>query len=420
MKCLLPMLGFAMLAGPARAGEAHWLDARFEGMGGRLILNGFPVFETPSAESGMTSQLVTGLLVNGENSFRWEVNTPTGTIEQNLPASTTIGLFAAAPEALRSPQQPGRALFREVVEARRKVDFLPAEEAFLEVLAGSLPSPQGPAKFSPIAERRFALGLAIQDEALPIASRPKVLRHARLSETLVFAELHLVDSRHHRQVVFPGLKLMPGGGEIPLDPEKATRGRHHLGTGSFDQLWIFGSAAEGVEEVELGLLTLESFASQTTGETTIPIEMPHRWAWQDGEDLGDFPPDDPRRESLLEFLRELHATVSKPDPASWRPFFETRIRDQARSMGMEPDAMAANYFEFFNRLTALDEWSLEPFAPARLFFEPCDRRVLRVRYLDSEGPLISVPLPKPGESVHDRFSIPLYLSRINGKWTIVR
>jgi len=411
---------FATLATTVSGAETHWLDARFEGTGGRLELNGFPVFESPSPESGVTSQLVTGLLVDGENSLRWWSETPASTMEGDLPAATTIGLFAAPSTSARTGKDPGRALFQTTLEVRDKTDFFPAKEEFLKPLTGVLDTPEGPARFTKIAERRFALGLSIKDPAHHISAHPTTLRYARLSQTLVVAELHLVDSAGHRQVVFSDLKLMPGGGAIPLGPQHAARGRHHLGNGTFDQVWIFGSAAEGVETVDLGLLSLESFAGSTAGEKKITVKMPHRWAWQDGEDLGDFPPDDPRRESLIEFLKSLHEIVSKPDPAAWRPFFETRIRDQARAMGQEQEAMSESYFKFFSRLTAQEEWNLEPFAPSRLFTEVCGPRVIRVRYLDSEGPLISVPLPKPGESIRDRFSIPLYLSRIDGKWTIVR
>lgn len=420
MKFLLPVLITASFLRNLPAADAHWLDARFEGTGGHISVNGFPLFETPSPESGFISELVTGILVDGENTISWEATTPPSTIEQDLPASATIGLFAAPAESPRPHNDPGRPLFQETFEPRRKIDLFPAAEAFLETPTGTLATPEGPAKFEKISERRFALGLAIGDPGRHIASHPKLLRYARLSETLVLGEVHLIDSIGQRQVVFPDLKFTPGGGSIPLAKENAGRGRHHLGSGTFDQIWWFGSAAEGVEEVELGLLTIESFATATSGEQSFALEIPHHWAWQDGEELGDFPPDDPRRESLLSFLESLHQTVTKPDPEAWLPFLEIKIRDQALAMSQEPEAMAENYLKFFSQLTSLDEWALEPFAPARLFFDVLDPRVLRVRYIDSEGPLISVPLPKPGEPIRDRFSIPLYLSLIDGKWTIVR
>ncbi len=420
MKLIAIILTAAALAPSARGDEAHWLDATFSGMGGWITLNGFPILETAQPDSGFVSQLVTGMLVDGENTLAWSAVTPASTIEQELPATASIQLFAADPESPRPQGDPGRPLFETTLEPRRKIDFFPAADEFLTALVGTLESASGPARFEMIAERRFALGLSIGDPSRHVAADPVVLRHARLSDTLVLAELHLVDSINHRQVVFPNLKFLPGGGSVDLARENAGQGRHHLGSGTFDQLWIFGSAAEGIESVDLGMLGIESFATSYAGSETIELETPHRWAWQDGEDLGEFPPDDPRRGSLLAFLKELHTTVSKPDPEEWRPFFQTKIRDLARATGREPDAMAEDYFKFFKTLTTLDEWDLEPLAPGRLFIVGLNQRVLRVRYVDSEGPLISVPLPKPGEGTRDRFSIPLYLSLIDGEWTIVR
>jgi hypothetical protein len=384
-------------------------------------INGFELHEADGGSNGARSLFLGPFVKNGTNEITWSARIAPTALATGQPAWAQIEVMAAPVDAVRTPAEPGETLFERRVVPAASYTLLPVSGEGPEILDGEISQDDGAAVFRQIAPRRWAWGMRIIDPTARFSGRPMLMNFARISESLVLGEVHFLLSGTDRHLVFQNVRMPRGGGEIAFTDDMVARGRRFLDEGEFDTIWIFGSSAEGVEAVSLAMLDLNLVQAKFEERTEFEVTTPDRWAWERAEELGPLDQHPEARAEVVDFLRRLHGTMNSEPPASWVPYFETKASDLAKSMGKPATEVSAQQIEFFHGLAGIEGWGLEPFDEKRLLLHPVNSRVLRVRYVDSEGPIQSLPLPKPDDpATLDRFTMPLYLAKVDGKWTVIR
>ncbi len=415
------MAGMAALAimpaGLLAEEDAWYLDIQGAHCGAVVEINGFPLYEAPDQDAIGASLIATPWLRNGKNEISVVMDAREGAeagwVEIAV-ATCPIG------EKVRS-QENETIRFQHRYEPVRSLNLQRLPEGSLEVLAGSAGAGSPPFGFEKKSPRRWAFGASVKDDkGGGLGGKPVRLTYAGLSQTLAMAELHLVRRDRPEHLVFAGLKLAKGDGEIELAPEMIKRGRQWREGADFDSVWLFGFSADGVEEVGAGVLSLGISSGEERFTREIEAEIPHRWSWEDGADVREALKRPEGRDALVARLKELHGIVANSPAESWSPHFEAKLKDMARTFGRDEEEMRKEQIAFFSSLTGIAGWALEPFDEKRLLLVPVNDRVVKAAYVDSPGPIESVPLPQPGSGKLDRFSMPLYVSLIDGIWTVVR
>lgn len=402
-------------------GIARYLDVNSLGMALEVRINGFELHENDGGADGARSLFLGPFLKNGANEISWSARIAPSTMGAGQPAWAELEVMAAPVDATRTAEEPGERLFRRRVMPASSHIILPSTGEAREILDGALAEEDGAAVFRQIAPRRWAWGMRLDDPASRFAGRPMLMNFARISESLVLGEVHFLLSGTDRHLVFQDVLLPRGGGEIAFTEEMVARGRRFMDDGEFDTVWIFGSSAEGVESVSLAMLDLDMVQAKFEERTEFQVVGAERWAWERGEEFGNLEEHPETRAEVVEFLRQLHGAMDADPVETWMPFFEIKAADLAKSMGKDVAEVSAQQLAFFRGLAGIEGWGLEPFDGKRLLLQPVNSRVVRARYVDSEGPIQSLPLPKPDEpATLDRFTIPLYLAKVDGKWAVIR
>ncbi len=419
-------LAAALLACAAAAarGEtlARYLDVNSSGMNVEVRINGFPIYESADWHGGSGSVFLGSVLHKGKNEIAWTARAGPVVLKEGQPGWVEVEVMEApADTPLRTGENPGKALYAKRVLPLATAELLPGAAEGREILTGSVSEENGAAVFRQIAPRRWAWGMRLTGPDLRIAGRPVTLRHALISDSLVRGEIHFLQSGTDRHVVFTDLRLPRGGGKIEFADEMAARGARFLDGGEFDTVWIFGTAAEGVDQLTLAMLSVDTARRSYEERAEFEVALDHEWAWQQAGEIGDLAGLPEERAALIAHLRRLHEAMNGTEIETWTPFFETKVAELAKATGQDAAALGGQQLEFFRDLAAIEGWRLEPFDEDRLLLQQVNSRVVRVRYVDSDGPILSVPLPKPGEpETLDRFTIPLYLAKVGGQWTVVK
>ena len=400
---------------------ARYLDVNTSGMHVEVRINDFPVYQSGNWSGESYSVFLGSLLKDGKNTISWAARSGPAVTRENKPGWAQVEIMEAPADAMRSSEDPGKALYSKRILPLGSLDLLPDKSEANEVLTGSLDPKNGAAFFREIAPRRWAWGIRLKQADQTLSGHLTKIYHARISDSLVRAELHLLQSGTDRHVVYDDLRFPRGGGETILTDDMASRGARFLRDGKFDTVWIFGTAAEGVKDLSLAMFSLETLRESYREEAELQVEIGHPWAWQSADTPGDLSKPSDERQSLVDFLRSVHAAMNEPTPENWTPFFETKVSELAKATGKPIEELAAEQQDFFQKLAAIEGWELEPFDEDRLIVRRANPQLIEVSYVDSGGPIQSIPLPKPGEPEQlDRLTIPLFLSRVDGKWTIVR
>ncbi len=400
-----------LLTRPAAADDAHYLDIFGSGVAYAARINGFPVAE--SGDGGSVSSFVTPLLKATGNHLD-----VISTARPNEQVSWLRVELAKSPkEKIRTASDPGEMIFSRRFDFVSEIDLTTLPAGAFDVIKGANPPGVGPLTFATVSPRRQAFGIRLAaGHELPAV--PSSIRYSGLSHTLARAEIHFIGGSPEHHVVFKDLKLQAGGGTISLDPANTAQ-PFWLDDGSFNEIWIFGFSAEGIEKLELLSLkfTIRKSSTQVADAfgATVPV-----WAWTRGADPVDALADPARRRALVDRIRKIHDTLDSAPPADWSPYFETKLVDLAKALGRPEEAIRADQLGTFQALAATENWGLEPFDEDRLQLVPLNDHVVLASYVDSRGPIESVPIIPPGTTKPDRFTIPLYLAEIDGEWTVVR
>jgi hypothetical protein len=141
------------------------------------------------------------------------------------------------------------------------------------------------------------------------------------------------------------------------------------------------------------------------------------WAWEGGEVLGTLTPE--HRQELTAAVASLHGALSRKDvDATWEAL-RLKSLELRGVMGRSPAETEAEQRQFFTDLFASTGWAFAPLHPEMLRFFWINDRVVKAENLDGTEPLRSQPF-KDLEGRGALYTIPLYLSRIDGAWQIVR
>lgn len=417
MKAPLPIL-VAVLALSARAAGPpdHYLDLQFTDGGGGARVNGFPLFAGGVTSTGFSTWL-TPYLKSGENRVTLHFHTPPERSNARMEFSVV-----SHPHDGKQRTDAGETVLASADVSPRRVAWLTEiPDEVLEVLAGSR-DVDGSLVFAPAEDGRVAFGARLARPEDQLRGRPEGLDYVALSHALTEVEVHFSHTGGPARVSFEKLSLPPGIGEIPLPITSLASGIEWLDGERFDTLWISGKPLDPLEENEAVTATSWKFHSvEPDIEITrrFTIDGLPEWAWQRGADAAEALADPARRAALVEHLREIHRVIDTRPAAEWTPLFTHKTRAYAVGMHEEPEAMRESQREFFESLANLEGWGLVPFQPERLRLVAVNDTVVRARYIDREGPVVSHPVVKPDGRRPERFSIPLYLALIDGEWSIV-
>ncbi len=410
------MLAAGVLSAAEAEQQAYYLDLNAHAGAVAVELNGFPLYEALHKDSRASSLFISPYLRNGENVLEVAFDSLAGAEISWLEFEVAS---ADVTEPKRTDENETDILSRRLEPVgQTSIGIISSGDAI--ALGGSVSPDNQALGFANTAHRRWVWGAKLTEPDNLVRGMPVRVQTKGLNATLAQAEIHFLNSENHRHVTFKGLKLPRGGESVKLDRAHVVKGARWLDEGGFDTVWVFGFAAEGVAEVESAGLTVHWQEPKQRLTERFEIDLPRRWSWQEGAEVSEALKDDDLRAALVEHLRVLHQTLDKRPATEWSPFFERKLLDLAAASGRAPEEMRKGQVEFFESLAATEGWALEPFDEHRLQLVPVNDRVVRVTYVDSEGPLHSVPIKPPGRDQLDRFSIPLYVSLIDDQWTVVR
>jgi len=408
---------FLLQAAIGSAKEAYYLDVHSQGAVASVTLNGYQLWEVVNPEGQAFSSFVSPYLRSGKNELKIDFRIPKDEERELINPWVDCQIIKAPADHKRTPEAPGETVVKKRYdpEERRKLSSLAPDE--YTILSGSTPKGGGLYYFNKQSERRWSFGIQLTENAKSFFQKPRSVELTGITDSLVFGEFHLLNSKSGARVAYNKLKFLRGGEQVAISPEHLAKGVAATEEQGFDTLWIFGLAAEGVTDVRV--LDLELFYTPKPVSETVhfEIQLESDWATDQAEKLGDLALE---RESLTAFLKSLHRTMDKESVEKWLPFFEVKLEDLSKALGQPRAQLAESQKEYFANLKAIKSWSLEPFDARRLIFKKINSRVVAVSYVDSEGPIISIPLVRPGRDKLDRFKIPLYLAKVKGAWTVVR
>jgi len=420
---IIPLLAFALLAafppGRAAAQEAtdYYLDLEFVGGGGSASVNGFPLFTGGARGTGFSTWL-TPYLKAGEN----EIVVHCRALPDKPNARFVFDVVAHPHTDGPRKDELKKILAGGKFEPHHIAWLSEIPENALKILAGKRREGGGFVFGDGSRDRRVEFGVRLPDPKLHVAGRPVALDYVGLTHGLAEVEIHFLQQNGPAHLAFGGLALPPGIGEVQLGLADLRSGIEWLDHTTFDTIWIAGVLPEAAGEVgEVAVTSLKIHSAETERSMTRTFTLPASagWPWQSGANAPEALADPARRAALVERLREVHRIVGTRPPEEWLPLFELKTRTYATGMHRDLDALRKSQKAFFERLANTKGWALAPFSPERLQIFAVNDHVVRVRYPDSEGPLVSVPLMKPHAKRPDRFTIPLYLALVDGEWQIV-
>jgi hypothetical protein len=403
------------LSGTGAARDVHYLDFHSNGALVSIEVNGFQLFHSKGSGGGSFSIFLDPYLIKGKN-----VVTFGGIIPPNESGQPT-GMWvdcqvAKAPSDAPRTQSGDEIIFSKRLDPVRSFRLSRQAPESYAVSLGDLNVNNSALTFGPTGERRWGFGVKLVGDD-PSLRLPEKIALPGLSQTLAKAEVHLVGPGTGNHLVFSDLKFSRGGEPVSLDPAKISRGALVADGSKFTSLWIFGFSADGVSEVKALDLELVSTPSPIRERHEFNVDLPNEWSWQDAARLEN---DEGQQVELVTFLKELHRVLDQEEAEKWLPFFEPKTRDFATATGKSLDEVRQSQLSFFQSLTKIEGWGLAPFDDKRLLITPVNEKIVEVAYIDTIGPLISRPVLRPGSDRFDRFKIPLYLSKIDGSWKVVR
>ena len=293
---------FLLQATLGSAKEAYYLDVHSQGAVASVTLNGYQLWEVVNPEGQAFSSFVSPYLRSGKNELKIDFRIPDDEERELINPWVDCQIIKAPTEHKRTPEAPGVTVVKKRYdpEERRKLSGLAPDE--YTILSGSTPKGGGLYYFQNQSERRWSFGIQLTENAKSLFQAPRSIELAGITDSLVFAEFHLRNSKSGAHVAYHKLKFLRGGEQVAVSPEHLAKGVGVADGDGFDTLWIFGLAAEGV--TQLRALDLKLFQTpQPVSETVhFEVDLEGGWASDQAEEIADLTTE---QASLVAFLKSL-------------------------------------------------------------------------------------------------------------------
>ncbi len=156
-----------------------------------------------------------------------------------------------------------------------------------------------------------------------------------------------------------------------------------------------------------------SFPATLTAE--FDVDSPFdRWFWEDAERVDEVMPDDVV--ACADVAKSLHGALEQKDLQKLLPHLEIKTKEIAHAFYIDPTQRAQDQQEFFKEVFNDPQFGMEPLNTEDLEIVPMgNNRVFLLRKSDGAIALESKEL-----SAGYCFSLPIYLSKANGEWRVIR
>ena len=391
----------------------YYLDVQSVGGGGTVTINGFQLYDSGARGTGFSAWL-TPYLRRGENLVQVDFHA----LEKQANARFEFKVVAHPHTGGQRDNALETNLANGALTPRSELWLTELPDEAIEFLAGRRLE-NGKLAFAVESDGRVALGIRLKRPEDFLKGRPLSIDYVALSEALTEVEIHFSRQDQPAHLAYRGLAFGKNMGDQGLPVEAISEGIRWIDDATFDTIWISGQPLSKDVEINLQSCKLHSLLATASQTHRFIIEEANAWPWETGANVAAALADPAQRAALVARLREIHGVVSTQPAKAWLPLFALKTQTYATAMVRDLETIAGSQEGFFHRLRSHEGWDLEPFSPARLQLIPVNDHVVRARYVDSEGPLISVPLQKANARRPDRFTIPLYLALVDGRWEIV-
>lgn len=240
------------------------------------------------------------------------------------------------------------------------------------------------------------------------------LAYVGLTQNLKGAEVHVIASGRPFRLVYGGLDLAAGTGVVELNAGTLTSGGVWREQGDWDTILVRATATEP-GEVEMQSLKITAVPELRDVVAHVQVETPCKWAWEQADPLETLSQAD--EDAIWQLVSELHDAVAGGKLSVIRDSLRVKTRDMAAVTGSTEQQLETGQASLFSELARRKDWKLVPIERSSLRCWLVNKTVVKVESLS--GNLISSEPMKDTAGRGNIFSIPLYVSRIGGKWVIV-
>jgi hypothetical protein len=139
-----------------------------------------------------------------------------------------------------------------------------------------------------------------------------------------------------------------------------------------------------------------------------------RWAWQDAQRIQETTPDEIF--ACASVLKKVHAALSQKDLPGLLPMLELKTAEMARAFYVAEEERRQDQEQFFQGVFNDSQFAMEPLKTDDLELVAMGEN--RVFLLQHQGGAPALESKELSEGYC--FTLPVYLSKINGEWKIVR
>ena len=387
----------------------YYLDASTLQSAGKIYVNGFEVFD--KSGSGMVSMLLTPYLVEGENTVEvvYEPN------EKSTENSKIEVKVESNPHGVRRRLRQGETLLKAQLGSR-KVRLNTLENEKLDLMKGSRKKGNVSGFVFERSNGVCRFEANIKDKAKSFRRRPSKVKYFGLNQQLQNAKIILKDTRTNERIVFGPFNLTKGNGSLELEQVKVLEGAEFLKKKGFDSISLEADS-ESEKETEVALLEFYEIRGNDRDEYTFTVRGVPRWSWTNGMNTRNLP--NQQLDRLWQRVIEIRNALDQGDIEACKQIFRFKTKDLAMAMGKEASELDADQVSFFQELTSQATWGMIPVDVNNLTLKTINEKIVKVETKDGKDPLESEPILDP-DGDQNTFTIPLFMSNIQGKWEVVR
>ena len=250
--------------------------------------------------------------------------------------------------------------------------------------------------------------------AQALSGLPSSMKYLGLTCKLKNVALHFQKSGTPIDVVYAGLTLPVNEGKLELPHSKITAGKQWAEEHGFDKVLIEGyNPGAKFNAIQVEDLQFDWLPVSVIERHEFTVHTGYVAAWQPGKLYNRLSEQD--KNDIFQVVQQFHRALSARNYSIVKTMLDTELRAQYAMPGMKPKDIDALERSSYQYLFSRPGFQMRPLLKEQLKYILLNPRVVAVR--NTAG---SQALQYHCRSSHDDGSFSIWLSNINGRWTIVR